>query len=228
MRRLILSDTHIGDDRGDRNLASLFKVIEQSAAPDSHLILNGDIFDLASCLSMDSRHVEFIEAARLHGHVTYIQGNHDWIIKGFGDVLSKDIEFLSELRFEVGGRKFRVLHGHQYDFVANRLPRLNRFIIRLNHTIHRLSGADLQIVLRDTAIGKWMLRRQEQRLIRKEKWADVVIAGHTHNPSVTQCGKKLYINTGDWVERPNRSYAVVEEDGSVELRRLEAPAIRAP
>ena len=220
MRRLVISDTHIGDARGDRNLVSLFKVMEQHAGPDSHLILNGDIFDLASCLSMDSRHREFMEIARTHGKVTYIQGNHDWMIKGMGEVLSRDIDFATELRFEAGGKKFRILHGHQYDFLANYMPRTNRFIIRLNHVLMRLTNIDFQVVLRMTDTGKWLLARQEKRLIKKEKWADVIVAGHTHRPTVAQFKQRIYVNTGDWVERKNRAYLLIEENGDFELNSL--------
>lgn len=217
--RLIISDTHIGDDRGDRHLGALLRVVEHYASPSSHLILNGDIFDLASCLSMDSRHREFIDAARLHGKVTYIEGNHDWIIKGFGEVLSRDIGFADELCFEAGGQKFRVLHGHQYDFVANWMPRTNRFLIRFNHLLRRLVAVDLQFALRTTNIGRWMLTRQERRLARREKWADVIVAGHTHRPTVARYRQKTYINTGDWVERQNRAYLLISDNGGFELHR---------
>jgi UDP-2,3-diacylglucosamine pyrophosphatase LpxH len=220
MRWLVISDTHIGDDRSDRNLASLLKLVESHASQDSHLVLNGDIFDLASCLSMDSRHKEFINAARQHGKVTYLEGNHDWIIRGLGEVLSKDIEFADELRFEAGGRKFRILHGHQFDLVANRLPRANRFIIRLNHFLRRLTDIDFQFILRATDMGRWMLGRQEKRMIKKEKWADIVVAGHTHRPRIAHFRRRTYINTGDWIERPNRAYLTIREDGDFDLRLL--------
>jgi UDP-2,3-diacylglucosamine pyrophosphatase LpxH len=169
---------------------------------------------------MDSRHKEFIDVARLYGQVTYIQGNHDWMIKGMGEVLSRDISFAEELRLETGGRKFRILHGHQYDFLANHMPRTNRFLIHLNHFLRRLTDVDLQFVLRATEIGKWMLARQEKRLIKKEKWADIVVTGHTHRPKVARFKNRTYINTGDWVERRNRAYLVIGRDGEFELSLL--------
>jgi UDP-2,3-diacylglucosamine hydrolase len=217
--RLVISDTHIGDDRGDRHLGALFRVIEHHAAPDSHLILNGDIFDLASRMSMDGRHREFIEVARRHGRVTYIEGNHDWIIKEFGEVLSRDIKFANELRFKAGGRKFRVLHGHQYDFVANYMPRTNRLMIKINHLVRRFTDVDLQKVLRRTGISRWLLAHQEKRIARRERWADVIVAGHTHRPVIAHYKQKTYVNTGDWVERPNRAYLLIDDGGEFELCR---------
>jgi UDP-2,3-diacylglucosamine pyrophosphatase LpxH len=218
--RLVISDTHVGDDRADKNLSSLFKTIETYASPDSHLILNGDIFDLASCLSMDSRHMEFMDVARKHNKITYIQGNHDWIIKGFGDILSRDIDFEIEFKETINDHKFRIIHGHQYDFVANWLPKINRFIIKTNHILKRFTNIDFQFLLRSTKIGKWMLSRQEKRILKKEKWADIIVAGHTHRPKVIEANGKKYINTGDWVERENRAYLLIDNDGKFELNIL--------
>jgi len=221
MVHMVVSDTHIGDDRGDRNLPSLFKVVEKYAVPDSHLILNGDIFDLAAKMRLDERHKEFMDVARRHGRITYIQGNHDWIIKCFGDVLSNDMRFANELKMESGGTKFRIIHGHQYDFVANRMPKANRAVIKINHWVRRFTTVDLQLILRTTKMGKRLLEKQEKRLARREKWADVIVAGHTHRPKAERIGDKTYVNTGDWVERDNRAFLLIEDDGSFELHRLD-------
>jgi len=221
MSTIVVSDLHIGDNRVDRNLSSLFRTIEDLAATDSHLVLNGDIFDFAFSMSFDSRHREFISIVRKYGQVTCIQGNHDWIFVGLGRAFAPKFVFCPELKLIIGGRKFQILHGHQSDLVSNSLPWLNRLLIRLNHRISSIFGIDLQMKLRGTKYGQRILEKQEDRIVKRGDWAEIVVAGHTHRPAVRQVGYRTYVNTGDWVERAHRSYLLIQNDGSFELITLE-------
>lgn len=216
----VVSDLHIGDSRADGNLPSLFRTVEGLASPDSHLVVNGDAFDLALSMSMDGRHREFASVAGRHGRVTLVQGNHDWCLGKVGRTLFPSALFCRELALVVGGRGFRFLHGHQSDFVSNRLPWLNRLMIRLNHWFAGSTGIDLQRKLRATRLGQRILERQENRIVADGDWAEVVVAGHTHRPSVRRVGGRTYINTGDWVESAHRACLLVQDDGAFELAML--------
>jgi len=218
---VVVSDLHIGDNRVDGNLSSLFGTIERLAAPDSHLVLNGDTFDLAVLPCFDSRHREFISVARKHGRITYIKGNHDWLVDGLDDALAPNTLFCHEFEETLGGRRFRFLHGHQSDFISNRLPRLNRIMIRANHWIADTLGIDLQMRLRATGIGQRTLERQENRIAENSPGAHVVVAGHTHRPGIRLVGGRMYVNTGDWMERRHCSYLLIRNDGTFELTTLE-------
>jgi UDP-2,3-diacylglucosamine pyrophosphatase LpxH len=63
------------------------------------------------------------------------------------------------------------------------------------------------------------LAHQEKRIAKRERWADVIVAGHTHRPVVARYKGKTYVNTGDWVERANRAYLLIDDDGEFEFRR---------
>lgn len=220
MNTIVVSDLHIGDSRADANLPLLLRTIDDLAAPDSHLVLNGDTFDLAVCFSLDGRHQEFISVARKHGMVTCVQGNHDWILGGLGRSFKPGLVCCQEMDMVVHGRTFRILHGHQSDFISNRLPRLNRMMICLNHWIASATGLDLQMKLRATWMGRKMLDKQESRILSDNPQVDVLVAGHTHRPGIRQVGNQTYINTGDWIERSHCSYLLLREDGTFELVTL--------
>lgn len=220
---IVISDTHIGDNRVDVSLNSLLRLIEDTAAPDSHLILNGDIFDLVVQPTPDSRHGEFIAAARKHGRVTYIGGNHDWTVTGLGSMLAPTVVFRKEWAEVLGGKKFHFLHGHQMDRVALLLPRTSRVVIRLNHWLIKHFRFDYQKIYRDSRFGKWNLRRLEDRLTRQvSPWADVLVAGHTHEPGIHMVDGRLYVNTGDWSDPKHRAYLLIDDDGTHEFRLLDS------
>ena len=220
MIHLVISDTHIGDRRTDKNIKLLFSLLEAYAGPDAHLVLNGDIFDLARNLSFDGRHRAFIKIARKFSQVTYVEGNHEWFVSGLGSSLIQHASFCRQYRIERGGRTFNITHGHRTDRVAYGMARFGRFIIRLNKWFEDLTGIDLQHQLRKTWFAKRMLKKQEERLMAMETWGDVLVAGHTHRPELRKFGDRTYINTGDWVESSHCSYLIINDDGEYELKRV--------
>lgn len=218
---IVISDTHIGDCRVDANLNSLLHLVEDTAAPDSHLILNGDIFDLIVAPTPDSRHAEFVTAARKHGRITYVGGNHDWPVTGLGSILEPIVTIRKEWAEVLGGKKFHFLHGHQVDKVAKLLPGTSRAFIRMNHWLIKHFKFDYQKVYRDSRIGKWNLRRLEDRLARQiSPWADVVVAGHTHEPGIHMVDGRLYVNTGDWSDPKHRACLLLADDGTYEFKMI--------
>lgn len=217
---LIISDTHVGDRQANRNLPSLLSLLEDFSKEDCTLVLNGDIFDFSKYLNFDERHRAFLTAIQKFKEVIYIEGNHDWFVSGLQDTLPC-ISFKKEMLLKINNKIIRIAHGHQTDTTVMKRPRLSRFLTRLNKWIYELIGIDLQHSFRKTwLVQKFLLQRQEKKLVRMEAQANVIIAGHTHRPCARKIYDTMYYNTGDWVEAPHRAYALIHDDGEIELFKL--------
>ncbi len=213
---VIISDIHIGDKHVHNNLYGLYKILQQYGNKDNHLILNGDIFDFSKSMKITKCHVRFIHNILNFGKITYIEGNHDWFISGFGNLFPK-IQFTKHLKLIINNRRFHILHGHQVDFLASSW--VGRLIVKYNGMIENFSKINYQRLFQKTYISKIFHQRLEEKLINIEKWADVIVAGHTHMPAGFKTTKngKIYINTGDWIERKNCHYLIIQNDGDFEL-----------
>jgi len=219
---LIISDTHIGDRHSNKFLPGLFSVLKKYSQYDNcHLVLNGDIIDWAKHLGFDERHRVFFTLIGKFKKITYIEGNHDWFVAGLKDVIPC-ISFKEELLLHLDNKIVRIIHGHQTDFWATKLPRFNRFLIKFNHWGYNLINVDVQHKVRKTwLVQKFLLERQEKKLIRKENIANVLIAGHTHRPCVRECDGIVYYNTGDWVEADHRAFVIIDDQNNIELIKYE-------
>ena len=219
MIHLVISDTHIGDRQSNKNLPKLFTLLEDySKKENCNLVLNGDIFDFAKTLAFDERHRIFLSLIQKYENVTYIEGNHDWFVSGLRDVLP--ISFKKCVLLKLENKIIRISHGHQTDRMVMNMPKLNRFLVKINSWFHDCSGIDVQHAARKTwLVQKLLLQRQENRLIRLEKVANVVIAGHTHRPCEREYKGIMYYNTGDWVEKDHCSYVTISDNSNIELFR---------
>jgi len=213
---LILSDLHIGDKHSNRFLPSLFNLLEDLPG-EYHLILNGDVFDFAKCLNFDERHRIFLSIIQKFKSVTYIEGNHDWFVSGIKDVLPC-VTFRKELLLRMNNKIIRIVHGHQTDKWATKRAKLTRFFIKLNNLIYKLANIDIQHWARKTwLVQRFLLSRQEKKLIKNESVANIIIAGHTHRRCARTENGTLYYNTGDWVEEDHGAYVTIDDDGNIEL-----------
>jgi len=209
---LVISDTHIGDYHVNKNLPKLFSILKEYVNQKCTLVLNGDTFDFAKLLEFDERHRLFLSIVSKYEKVICIEGNHDWFISGLQDVLSK-ICFKKELILNLKDNIVHIYHGHQSDYFSYKWPRLTRCMIRINHWIERLTSVDIQHKIRKTwLVQKFLLQRQEKRLIRMERVANIVIAGHTHRPCMRQEGGVTYYNTGDWIDESHCAYLTIDDN----------------
>lgn len=216
----VISDTHIGDRQANKFLPKLFDLLEDFSNPDITLVLNGDIFDLAKSLSFDERHRTFLNLIKGFKETIYIVGNHDWCMCGLKDALP-NITFKPEHRLRLNHHIIRLTHGHQSDRCVINFPRFNRFLIRLNSWIYDQINFDIQHKFRHTwLVQKFLLEKQENRLMRAEKTANIIIAGHTHRPCVRERYGVKYYNTGDWVEDGHAAYVTIQETGEIKLVRV--------
>lgn len=217
---IVISDTHIGDKHSNENLPKLFSFLEEFSSLGYNLILNGDIFDFAKCLEFDERHRTFINIVQKFKRVIYIEGNHDWFVSGLKKSLGR-AEFKKEFILNHNNKIIKVIHGHQTDNGVVLFPRLNRFLVRMNSWFYNLTGLDIQHKLRKLKIvQKLFQEKQATKLIRKERFANILIAGHTHQPGIrNECGIQ-YFNTGDWVETDHCYFAVIKDDSTIELIKV--------
>lgn len=218
MKTIIISDIHIGDARGLTNLNSLYSLLEKHT--DHHLILNGDVFDFAQKLEFGDSHRKFISLIRKFKKITYICGNHDWFVDGIRDSLAPFVEFRKELIINYNCLKIHILHGHQSDFTVSYLFPLVNLFIKFNDFLVRKFKFDLQLFFTNSLIGKFFRKRMEEKVAEKIN-ADVIIAGHTHQPGMTKYDNKTYYNLGDWISESNRYYLIIDENGKCSLNKCE-------
>lgn len=209
---LIISDTHIGDIHTNKNLPKLFNLLETYALKEYVLILNGDTLDFAKMLAFDERHKQFFKILKKFQKVIYIEGNHDWFLTGLGDVVP-NIVFVKDLYLYLNDKMIHIIHGHQYDKSVMKFPRLTRLLIKMNKWIEHLFGFDIQHWFKQTAFAhKWLVEKQERRLIRKELVANILITGHTHSACQKEINNIMYYNTGNWIENNQCCYILIEDN----------------
>ena len=216
---LVLSDIHIGDKHSDSQLPKLFSLLEEFSNKGHTLVLNGDIFDFAKTLGFDERHRIFLSLIQKYNEVIYIEGNHDWFVSGLQDTFPK-ITFKKELLLHLENKIVRITHGHQTDNFVKKMPRINRLLVKLNSWFYDIFGLDIQHHARKTwLVQNLMLKRQEKKLVHREKVANVIISGHTHRPCFHEKYGNPYYNTGDWVEKDHCTYVLIENN-EIELVKV--------
>lgn len=112
------------------------------------------------------------------------------------------------------GHEIMLLHGHQGDWLNDRLWPLARFLVRYVWKPLELLGVPDPT----SAARNNKLRRKTER--RLEKFAGkkqiLVIAGHTHRPMLSVPGESFYLNSGSCVH-PRCITAIELEKGNVTL-----------
>ncbi len=218
----VISDVHLGT-RGchaDELIAYL-----NSIRPNK-LILNGDIIDIwqfnkkyfpASHLKVLKK---FISMASNGTEVYYITGNHDEMLRRFGDLQIGNFNLANKLILDLDGKKAWIFHGDVFDVSvrhAKWLAKLGGYGYDMLILVNRMVNWFLQKIGRE----KFSLAKKVKNGVKGavkyihnfEKTAtdlaienayDYVICGHIHKPKKEICenkyGKCVYLNSGDWVE----------------------------
>ena len=218
MKRIIISDTHIGSKfYKAEELLSFLKSEEYD-----QLILAGDIIDFIKIPVFTERCMEIFDVINCERDVIYIVGNHDESLVSLVGKNFFGINFVKRYEFFESGRKFRIEHGDEYD----RGVIHNRILIKLLSVIQNI----LEIAF-SFDITTWWTKRQIKKhklrsvihILRHNEDVDVFIMGHTHNPEALiwideDQRIKTYINAGDWVT--HQTYVTVT-DGVARLRKFE-------
>lgn len=238
---VVLSDLHLG--AYGCHADELFQYLK-SIKP-KILILNGDIIDMWQFKKnyFPKSHLEVIriilKLATSGTKVYYLTGNHDDLLRKFGELELGDIHLRNKLVFQIDGKSHWVFHGdvfdasiHQARWLAQLGGKGYDLLIRLNRTINfARKTIGLQPVSFSSKIKKKVkgavkfIDDFEQTAVdlAGEKGYNYVICGHIHLPQIRTVeakngAKVIYLNSGDWVEHMT---ALEFEDGKWKLFHYE-------
>jgi len=215
LKRLIISDTHIGSKfYRERELYDFLESQEYD-----QLILNGDIIEFLKIPTFTKGCMEIIKTVDHTKEIIYIIGNHDRALAQFADKEMFGIQFKNQYEFSDSGRKFRIEHGDRYERGIVHYRTAMKIISVFQDFLERYLNIDVSTWFNNLKINKRKIKRLWD-IIDLNNDVDVLIVGHTHIPEaviwIDENEKiKTYINTGDWV-----SHATYVEiiDGVVRLR----------
>lgn len=217
MKRLIVSDTHIGSRFCKKDdLLALLKTTHYD-----QLILNGDIIEFLKVPTFAPIVLEIVKNIDLTKEIIYIIGNHDISLSGFIGEQFKNVKFMDEYCFEEGGRKFRIEHGDKYEtgIVHHRV--LMKIISAFQDALELIFGWNLSSWYANLKFNKRKIKRLWD-IMELNSDVDVLIVGHTHVPEVLiwideEEQIKTYVNTGDWIS--HATYVEIN-NGVVRLRNF--------
>ncbi|MBP6811032.1 MAG: UDP-2,3-diacylglucosamine diphosphatase [Saprospiraceae bacterium] len=220
---VVIADVHLGTyGCHARELNNYLKSIEPRT-----LVLNGDIFDMWNFKKsyFPKEHMEVVRRIlkmAVNGtKVYYLTGNHDDVLRKFGEMSLGLIHLRNKLVFQVDGKKHWVFHGDVFDPSvqgARWLAKLGGqgydLLIRINRMINRtrqlfgLKPASFSArVKKGVKSAVRFIGDFEDIAIQMaaENDYDCVICGHIHQPQIREVvaknGKTItYMNSGDWVE----------------------------
>lgn len=242
-----ISDLHLGSKKAETEL--IYSFLKKNEFDD--LYLNGDVIDIwrwkqAGLLKARNtqEHIDVVQRllklAKNKTRVHYTIGNHDEFLMHFLAEQNEARDFgnlnLNErvVHETVDGKKYLVLHGHQFDLVTRSAPwiaklgdrgyELTIWINRIVNRIRRRMG------LRYWSLSKFIklkvkkatmiIGRFEESALHyaREYGYDGIICGHIHNAEISMhCDGPAYLNSGCWTDRANCNALVERADGSIDL-----------
>lgn len=220
---VVLSDIHLGTYGCHASeLNNYLKSIEPRT-----LVLNGDIFDIWNFKKsyFPKEHLEvmrrILKMAVSGTKVYYLTGNHDDLLRKFGELSFGLVHLRNKLVFQIDGKTHWVFHGDVFDASIQRARWLARLgsegydlLIRINRVVNgarRMFGfPPVSFAARVKKSVKGAVRYisdfEETAIeLAAEKGYDYVICGHIHRPQMQEMVAKnghivTYMNSGDWVE----------------------------
>jgi UDP-2,3-diacylglucosamine pyrophosphatase LpxH len=220
---VVISDVHLGTYGCHAvELNNYLKSIQPGT-----LILNGDIFDIWNFKKsyFPQEHLEVVrrilKMANSGTKVYYLTGNHDDMLRKFGEISFGQVHLRNKLVFKIDGKSHWVFHGDVFDnsishgrWLAQIGGKGYDLLIRINRTINwcrNLVGfGPVSFASRVKASVKGAVKyisdfEATAIHIALEKEYDYVICGHIHRPQMrtvtAENGQQVtYLNSGDWVE----------------------------
>lgn len=217
MKRLIVSDTHIGSRFCKKDdLLALLKEKKYD-----QLILNGDIIEFLKVPTFTPIVVELMKNIESQKEIIYIIGNHDISLSGFVGKTYKNVKFMKEYCFIEGNRTFRIEHGDKYDSGIVHYRTLMKIISVFQDALELLLNLNLSSWYANLKFNKRKIKRLWD-IMELNNDVDVLIVGHTHIPEVLiwideEEEIKTYVNTGDWID--HATYVEID-DGVIRLRNF--------
>ena len=226
---VIVSDIHLGAENCQaKSVAALFQQILAGELPTQRLIINGDVFDSIDFRRLKKSHWKVLSQIRHLSdkiQVIWIAGNHD----GSAEIISHllGVRVVEQYILTSGGKKFLIIHGHQFDDFINDHPFLTWLAdvaywilqkLDRTHYIARLAKRRSKTFLRCVA----KIRRGAQNLASQLGCA-AAICGHTHHASAEASGEHPYFNSGCWTESPSTYLTITA--GEVKLETFAGAAV---
>ena len=217
MKRLIISDTHIGS-RFCRKQELIGLLREKKY---DQLILNGDIIEFLKIPTFTPLVMDLFKAVDFNKEIIYVVGNHDVSLSGLVGQAFQNIKFVKEYCFEEGGRKFRVEHGDKYEKGIVHWRSVMKLISFFQDMLENLLNVNLSAWYTKLKFNKRKMKRLWDIMDENED-TDVLVVGHTHVPEVViwideEETIKTYVNTGDWVT--HATYVEIN-NGVIRLRNF--------
>ncbi len=217
MRRLVISDTHIGSRFYRKEELLEFLKLEEY----DQIILNGDIIEFLKGPTFTKGALDIFNAIDYSKDVIYVVGNHDVAIANFIGQEFAGVKFVSEYEFIENDRTFRIEHGDKYETGVVHHKYLMRVISLVQDMLERWLNIDLTTSYANFKFKKRKLKKLWD-VIDENDDVDVLIVGHMHIPEVViwidhNEKIKTYVNSGDWVQ--HATYVEIV-DGVVRLRNF--------
>ena len=217
MKRLIVSDTHMGSRFCRKN--DLIELLLEKKY--DQLILNGDIIEFLKIPTFTPLVMKLLKTIDFTKEIIYVIGNHDVSLSGFIGQEFKGVKFVKEYCFEEGGRKFKVEHGDKYEKGIVHSRTLMKIITSFQSILEFIFNVNLSAWYTKLKFNKRKVKRLWD-IMDVNHGVDVLILGHTHMPEVLiwideEEDIKTYVNTGDWVT--HATYVEIN-DGVVRLRNF--------
>jgi len=221
MKRLFLSDLHLGDFNSKAD--KIIWIVNDEKPDEIYLV--GDIVDLWKnrLSNIQQRHqpvFSMLYRISFKTRIVYIIGNHDEKLNRT-DNYFRNFFFCESCEITIGDKRARIIHGHQYD---DQIMKHYPFSLSLNF-IHKIFIKTLKVDFKKFRFSlsskkkrrnfSRVLDKIKEKVIKDNEEFDILIMGHTHVSEQSKLNKISYFNVGDWIE--NCTYAV-EEEGKVCLK----------
>ena len=175
---------------------------------------------------------KLLRKQRKRTRVVYVTGSHDEFLESFVGLRFGGLRLVRQaVHVAADGRRYLVIHGHQFDGLThfNRLlervgSRLYDWILDLNLWLNRLRRRlglgywSVSAYLKDkakTAVQYVTDYETAMVSLAEAHQVDGITCGHIHRPKVRRVGALTYFNCGDWVESCT---ALVEDfEGNISL-----------
>ena len=234
-RAIWISDVHLGSKH-----ARVQTLLDFLRTHDSdHLYIVGDFIDgwelKRRWYWRDEYNVllqKVLRKSRKNTQVTFLYGNHDEFLENFTNSSFGSVRLIERcIHTGADGRRYLVLHGHQFDGLIpfNRLlerlgSRVYNWILELNLRMNQVSrrlgfgywSVASYLKFKAKSAVKYVTQYEEAMVqLARQQDVDGVICGHIHRAEIRDIKGIRYLNSGDWVESCT---ALIEEfDGTMRL-----------
>jgi predicted phosphodiesterase len=206
----VISDLHLGSEdvtdsfgHEDGEFLRFLSFLERNF---ERIVLLGDIWETltmhcpwrarSGLREARARHPE-IASRFSHPKYTYIHGNHDFV--------AAEVDGAPEQwSLEANGKRLLFMHGHHHDRLIRAARQLAEFGVCIGGWIRRAGFHGLyqqlcrleQARFESTADAEQCSFRSWALDVAGQAGADIVVTGHTHLPSVSQHGPRMFLNSG--------------------------------